>query len=88
MCNRFTLIFDPEFFRRFMIQSQKSEISPRYSIAPMQEVTITINEEGNKAVMMRFGLIPSWLKKKKIRYILINARAETVTLQRLADNSS
>ena len=61
-----------------MIQSHKSEISPRYNIAPTQEVPIIINEEGNKVVMMRFGLIPSWSKEKKTRYSLINARAEAV----------
>jgi putative SOS response-associated peptidase YedK len=71
-------MFDSEFFRRFVIQSQKSEISPRYNIAPTQEVPIIVNEEGNRVVMMRFGLIPSWSKEKKTRYSLINARAETV----------
>jgi len=50
-----------------MIQTQKSEISPRYEIAPIQEVPIIINEDGNKVVMMRFGLIPSWSKEKKTR---------------------
>jgi putative SOS response-associated peptidase YedK len=78
MCGRFTLIFDSEFFRRFVIQSQKDGISPRYNIAPTQEVPIIVNEEGNKVVMMTFGLIPSWSKEKKTRYSLINARSETV----------
>ena len=72
------MMFDSEFFRRFVIQSQKSEISPRYNIAPTQEVPIVVNENGNKVVMMRFGLIPSWTKEKKTKYSLINARAETV----------
>jgi putative SOS response-associated peptidase YedK len=71
-------MFDSEFFRRFVVQSQKSEISPRYNIAPMQEVPIIVKEERNKLVMMRFGLIPSWSKEKKTRYSLINARSETV----------
>jgi putative SOS response-associated peptidase YedK len=72
-------MFDSEFFRRFVVQSRKSEISPRYNIAPTQEVPIIVNEEGNKLEMMRFGLIPSWSKEKKTRYSLINARSETVT---------
>lgn len=78
MCGRFTLILDSEFLRRFLIQSQKSQLSPRYNIAPTQEVPIIVNEEGNNLVMMRFGLIPSWSKEKKTRYSLFNARAETV----------
>jgi putative SOS response-associated peptidase YedK len=78
VCGRFTLIFDSEFFRRFMIQSQKTEITSRYNIAPTQEAPIVINEEGSEVIMMRFGLIPSWSKEKKTRYSLINARSETV----------
>jgi len=78
VCGRFTLVFDSEFFRRFMIRLQSADMTPRYNIAPTQEVPIVLNEEGNKVVMMRFGLIPSWSKEKKTKYSLINARAETV----------
>lgn len=79
MCGRFTLIFDSEFFKRFVLQARSADLSTRYNIAPTQEVPIIVNDGGNKVFMMRFGLIPSWSKEKKTKYSLINARSETVT---------
>ena len=56
-------------------------MSPRYNIAPSQQVAVIIHNKDfpeRKLVMMRWGLIPSWAKDHKIGYKMINARAETV----------
>ena len=52
---------------------------PRYNIAPTQDVLAVRNDyDGNRAEMMRWGLVPSWAKDPKIGSRMINARAETL----------
>jgi len=56
------------------------EFDPRYNMAPSQRAPV-IREQADglrQAVMMRWGLIPSWAKDAAIAYKTINARAETV----------
>jgi putative SOS response-associated peptidase YedK len=55
------------------------EIPPRYNITPTQEVlAIRAAGAGREFVNLRWGLIPSWAKDKKIGARLINARADGV----------
>lgn len=63
---------------RFLLQSFDLDFKPRYNIAPTQEVPIVVRESPNRAVMMRWGLVPFWAKDPKIGNKMINARAETV----------
>ena len=63
---------------RFLLQSFDLDFKPRYNIAPTQEVPIVVRESPNRAVMMRWGLVPFWAKDPKIGNKTINARAETV----------
>ena len=51
-------------------------IEPRYNIAPTQSVLAI--RHPREAVMLKWGLIPSWAKDAKIAYSTINARADTV----------
>lgn len=54
---------------------------PRYNITPSQMVACVRNAADNghrEAVMLKWGLIPSWAKDPSIGYKMINARAETV----------
>ena len=92
MCGRFVLVdwygveqrFDlPEADLR-QISERYSEIGespyPRYNIAPTQEILAIRNDGvGNRAEMMRWGLVPSWAKDPKIGSRMINARAETLS---------
>jgi len=53
----------------------------RYNIAPSQPVVairIEPDTTTRKLVLLRWGLIPSWVKDPKIGYQCINAKAETV----------
>ncbi|NEP13044.1 MAG: SOS response-associated peptidase [Symploca sp. SIO2C1] len=55
-------------------------LTPRYNIAPTQSVTTILQtkvQPDRQLRMLRWGLIPSWAKDKKIGVRLINARAET-----------
>ena len=51
-----------------------------FNIAPSQNITVVINTgENNEAVLMRWGLIPSWVKSlDNWKNNLINARVETI----------
>jgi hypothetical protein len=54
----------------------KFAFQPRYNLAPSQDAPIILEEDGKKATMMRWGLIPVWAKEPSIGYKMINARAE------------
>jgi putative SOS response-associated peptidase YedK len=54
--------------------------SPRYNIAPTQEVLVVVRDPAHphrQARRHRWGLIPSWAKDPSIGNQLINAQAET-----------
>ncbi len=84
MCGRFTLASDTErisdAFSNMQIQM---DLSPRYNIAPSQDVAVIANtkeNEGGKNVeFFQWGLIPSWAKDAKIGNRMINARSETLS---------
>ena len=80
MCGRFTLAGDHgDLQTRFDLRTMDFGHSPRYNIAPTQEVLTVISDGGeNQPQMMRWGLIPFWAKDAKIGNRMINARAETV----------
>ena len=54
------------------------EITPRYNIAPSQQVAVVPNNGENNVEFFQWGLIPSWAKDPKIGNRMINARAETL----------
>jgi putative SOS response-associated peptidase YedK len=80
MCGRFAQ-FTPiaDLVEEFEIDQVISDLKPRYNIAPGQEISVIIIDEGKKLVKMKWGLIPSWSKDEKIGYKMINARSETIT---------
>jgi len=61
---------------------------PRYNIAPTQPVLTVVNmPAGRDAVLMRWGLVPHWVKDPRDFSVLINARVETI-LEKPAFRSS
>ena len=81
MCGRFTLKTDPETltetFPGFTTPAA-DEMSPRYNIAPSQQVAVVPNNGDNSVEFFQWGLIPSWAKDPKIGNRMINARSETL----------
>ncbi|MDZ7761699.1 MAG: SOS response-associated peptidase [Desulfovermiculus sp.] len=80
MCGRFGLWANPkQVADHFQLQEQLP-FTPRYNIAPSQEVlAVGQTEEGTrKAAWLRWGLVPHWAKDEKMGYKMINARAETI----------
>ena len=86
MCGRFSLLHSPEEIRDFFGLDELEDFPPRYNIAPTQPILTVVtapprapgsNRSDREAVLMRWGLLPSWLKDTKGFPLLINARSET-----------
>ncbi len=79
MCGRFTLTATPERLReRFALDAMPEAMSPRYNIAPSQDVLAIANRAPRAVHPLRWGLVPSWAKDAAIGHRMINARAETL----------
>jgi putative SOS response-associated peptidase YedK len=79
MCGRFVITSAPEALRRLFGYIDRPNFPPRYNVAPTQPVPVVIIENGVRQFrLMRWGLIPAWVKDPRGFALLINARAETV----------
>jgi putative SOS response-associated peptidase YedK len=78
MCGRFVLQSScDEIARAFAVEA--GDLPPRYNIAPSQDVAAVraaATGPGRQLVRLKWGLLPSWAKDKKLAPI--NAMAETV----------
>jgi putative SOS response-associated peptidase YedK len=83
MCGRFTLSASAKRLQELFPLFEFPEIPPRYNIAPTQQVLAVRQEDHAKpnTAWLRWGLIPSWAKEKKIGASLINARADSVAVK-------
>jgi putative SOS response-associated peptidase YedK len=81
MCGRFTASFEfREIKLLFNLQRDILLLTPRYNIAPSQEVPVIVQNDGvNELKPMKWGLVPSWSPDPSIGSHMINARAETIT---------
>jgi putative SOS response-associated peptidase YedK len=86
MCGRFLLLATPEDVAEFLGLMELEDFPPRYNIAPTQPVLVIVEGEQQElgsnlpqrqAVLVRWGLLPGWLKDPKDFPLLINARSET-----------
>jgi putative SOS response-associated peptidase YedK len=79
MCGRYTIIATPQQLRDIFRYLELPNFPPRYNVAPTQPIPIVrlINGERHFA-LVRWGLLPSWVKDPKAFSLLINARGETV----------
>ncbi len=79
MCSRYTLTSPPEAVRAFFRYHNEAVFPPRYNIAPSQPVAIVRNTPRHEREMalVRWGLIPSWVKDPRAFKMLVNARSES-----------
>lgn len=86
MCGRFSLTATPEEVQEFLNLLELEGFPARYNIAPTQPILVVVacdrNEPGanrpeRKALLVRWGLIPGWVKDPNDFPLLINARSET-----------
>jgi putative SOS response-associated peptidase YedK len=78
MCGRYTLTSAPEVLRALFRYAEQPNFPPRYNVAPTQPIPIVrVNDGKREFVLMRWGLLPSWVKDPKTFSLLINARGES-----------
>ncbi|HEX8046346.1 SOS response-associated peptidase [Rhizobium sp.] len=86
MCGRFALTSTPEYVGEALGVLLSEGFPARYNIAPTQPILVVISgdrqERGSnlpdrRAVLVRWGFTPAWVKDPKEFPLLINARAET-----------
>ena len=79
MCSRYSLTSPPEAVRSYFRYANEAVFPPRYNIAPSQPVAIVRQalDGGRELALVRWGLIPSWVKDPREFRMMINARAET-----------
>jgi putative SOS response-associated peptidase YedK len=77
MCGRFTIVPTVDFHERFGLPAGPA-ISPRYNVAPGQEVPVIVRGDGNRLVPMVWGFIAPFMKDPGAGRPVINARAETL----------
>ena len=78
MCGRFTLTATPDEVRALLEYVEHPNFPPRYNIAPTQPVATVRKEYGARHfALIRWGLIPPWVKDPASFTLLINARSET-----------
>src|SRR6266513_3829743 len=79
MCGRFVITSAPAALRQIFGYIEQPNFPPRFNIAPTQPIPVVIVENGVRHFhLMRWGLLPAWVKDPRKFTLLINARAETV----------
>lgn len=86
MCGRYTIIASPEAIRALFRYDEQPNFPPRYNIAPTRPIPIVrlardqdfAGRGKRQFALVRWGLLPSWVKDPKAFSLLINARGENV----------
>src|SRR5437868_9166858 len=79
MCGRYAITTAPEAIRQLFAYLEQPNFPPRYNVAPTQPVPIVRMVEGKRQLaLVRWGLIPAWVKDPRAFSLLINARGESV----------
>jgi len=79
MCGRYSITTVPEAMRALIRYLERPNFPPRYNVAPTQPIPIVRMSEGRRQfALVRWGLLPAWVKDPKNFTLLINARGESV----------
>jgi len=78
MCGRYTVTSSPEALRALFGYEEQPNFPARYNIAPTQPIAIVRTVDGKRHfALVRWGLLPSWVKDPKTFTLLHNARGES-----------
>ena len=79
MCGRYLISSTPDAMQRLFSYPETPNFPARYNVAPTQPVPIVRMVEGRRQfALVRWGLIPAWVKDPKGFSLLVNARGESV----------
>jgi putative SOS response-associated peptidase YedK len=75
MCGRFVITSPPAALRQIFGYIEQPNFPPRHNIAPTQPIPVVILENGIRHFrLMRWGLLPAWVKDVRKFALLFNAR--------------
>jgi putative SOS response-associated peptidase YedK len=81
VCGRFTVAAtsSPDQLRARFPLGESVQITPRYNVAPGDDVIAVIVREGvPQGALLHWGFVPPWADDPSVGFKMINARAETV----------
>ena len=79
MCGRYVITSAPEAIRALFRYPERPNFPPRYNVAPTQPIPIVRMNQGKRQfALVRWGLLPSWVKDPKAFTLAINARGESI----------
>lgn len=79
MCGRYVISSTPAAIKAHFGYAETPNFPPRYNVAPTQPIPVVRLKDGKREfVLMRWGLIPAWVKDPQTFPLLINARTESV----------
>jgi putative SOS response-associated peptidase YedK len=80
MCGRYTVTSSPRALRDLFGYLEPANFPARYNIAPSQPIAVVRLHEGNRQfALVRWGLIPAWVKDPRTVSLMFNARGESVS---------
>lgn len=78
MCGRYAITSAPEALRALFRYAEQPNFPARFNIAPTQPIPIVRLIEGRRQfALVRWGLVPSWVKDPNAFSLLVNARGES-----------
>jgi putative SOS response-associated peptidase YedK len=79
MCGRYAITTAPEALRALFGYLEQPDFPPRFNVAPSQPILVVRLLDGKRHfALLRWGLIPSWVKDPRTFSLLVNARGESV----------
>jgi len=79
MCGRYAITSAPEAIRALFAYREQPNFPPRYNVAPTQPVPVVRLADGEREfLLMRWGLLPAWVRDPRSVSLLIMARGDTV----------
>lgn len=86
MCGRYALLAKADLAEAYFDLAELDDLPERYNIAPTQPILVVVagerqapgsNLPERRAMLVRWGFMPGWVKDPREFPLLINARAET-----------
>jgi putative SOS response-associated peptidase YedK len=79
MCGRYAATLPPEMMVELFNLLNRIDFPPRYNIRPTEPIAAIWEQQGRRTVqLVRWGLVPGWVKDPREFPLLINARAESM----------
>jgi putative SOS response-associated peptidase YedK len=79
MCGRYSLLCIDDLGNRFRVFNPMIGARSKFNIAPGNEMPVIVRKEKDEIALMRWGLVPHWVKDIRTAQRPINARAESLS---------